>query len=49
MAGLIFACGYYFGDLLKTQIVSWFSFLQPIILLVALEQYLKTQKKRKDK
>ncbi len=49
MAGLLFACGYHLNDLLRTQLVSWFSFLQPLLLMIALEQYLRTQKKRKDK
>ena len=49
MAGLLFACGYHLRDLLRTQLVSGFSFLHPLLLSLVLGQLLKAQKKPKVK
>lgn len=49
MAGLLFACGYSVSDLLRTQYVSWFSFLHPLVLMLVLGQLVKAPKKQKDK
>ena len=45
MSGLVFACGLHLTDLVKTQIVTYFSMLHPIIIYFALSFYVSSGKK----